>query len=91
MYFTLKKGKFGGFGYKYCKVIDLIPSRDNLIRTVKVAYFNSPSKVRKEVIADVRRLTLIQALSDQSTDTDYTVNIKSANVHKNYTISNDNL
>ena len=77
-----KKVKFGGFGYKYCKVIDTIPSRDKLIRTVKVSYFNFPSKGRKEVIVDVRRLTLIQALCDQSSDTDHTDNIKSANVLK---------
>ena len=47
---------------------------------MKVAYFNFPSKVRKDVIVDVRRLTLIQALCDQSSDTDHTVNNKSAKV-----------
>ena len=62
----LKKGKCGKFAYKYCKVIDIIPSRDKLTRTVKISYFNSPSKVKKVVIVDVGRLTLIQALKDQS-------------------------
>ena len=70
----LKKGKCGKFAYKYCKVIDIIPSRDKLTRTVKISYFNYPSKVKKEVIVDVRRLTLIQAFNDQSDKSDHADN-----------------
>ena len=73
-----KKGKHSVIGYKYCKVIETVPSRDKLIRTVKVAYFNYPSKVRKSVLVDVRRLSLIQPLSDQTPSPDHTDNYKSA-------------
>ena len=42
-----RKGKHATISYKYCKVIEVIPSRDNLVRTLKVVYLNYPSKSKR--------------------------------------------
>ena len=59
-----KKGRHGLQSYKYCRVEELLESRDGRTRTVKIKYFNSPSNKPKYVISDVRKLTLIPKISD---------------------------
>ena len=71
----LIKGKFGGIVYYYCNIIKTFPSRNNLFRTVKVAYFYFKQE-RKDEFIGVMRLYLSKALCIQSTISDYTVNIK---------------
>ena len=57
-----KKGKWGLPVYKYCRVLKVIPSlRDGKVRTVEVKYFNSPSRMAKSTIVDIRKLSLILA------------------------------
>ena len=63
-----KKGRHGLQGYKYCRVEELIESRDGRTRTVKIKYFNSPSTKPKYVVSDVRKLTLIPKISDPIKD-----------------------
>ena len=43
---------------------ELIASRDNRVRTVRVKYYNSPSTKPKYLTTDVRKLTLIPAITD---------------------------
>ena len=60
----------------------MLPSRGNLVRTLKVIYFNYPSKIRKTLVVDVRRLSLIQSISDQKQVSDHTYGNKSAILSK---------
>ena len=44
--------------YKYCKVLEVVESRDGLVRKVKVEY-RIPSLKKKEACVDIRRLVLL--------------------------------
>jgi hypothetical protein len=50
-------GKWSITRYKYCKVIEVLPSqRDGRVRSVKIQYFNSPSKKAKIATVDIRNI-----------------------------------
>ena len=56
-----KKGRHGLVGYKYCCVTELLESR---VCTIKVKYYNSPSKKAKFLETYVRKLTLVPSIND---------------------------
>ena len=53
--------------YKYCKVVDVVLSQDDLVRKVIVEY-RIPSLKKKRVCVDIRRLVVLPNLevSDRS-------------------------
>ena len=77
-YLHCKRGKHAVVLYKICRIIEAIPSKDGCVRTVKVCYLNPPSKKRKIICIDVRRLSLIQSICDQKCDPDHMFLGKSA-------------
>ena len=57
-----RKGKWSIPTYKYCRILEVLPSqRDGKVRTVKIQYYNSPSRKAKSATVDVRNLSLILA------------------------------
>ena len=53
--------------YKYCKVVDVVLSQDDLVRKVIVEY-RIPSLKKKQICVDIRRLVILPTLgaSDRS-------------------------
>ena len=49
--------------YKYCKVIELVPGSDGLVRRVIMKY-HIPSAKSKQICVDVRRLVVLQKITD---------------------------
>ena len=48
--------------YKYIRVIEVIRSKDGLVRKAKVEY-RIPSLKKKEIIVDIRRLVILPNLN----------------------------
>ena len=52
-------GKHSSSTYKYCKVVEVTPDKDGLVRKVTVLYFNIPSLKAKRKEVNVRCLTVL--------------------------------
>ena len=58
--------------YKICRIVEVLPSDDGLVRTVKICYLNPPSRKQKFITVDVRRLSLIYSTKGENSATDHT-------------------
>ena len=60
-------GKWSIPHYKYCKVIEILPSqRDGRTRNVRIQYYNSPSKKPKTSIVDIRNISPILQIENST-------------------------
>ena len=58
-------GKWSIPRYKYCKVLELLPSeRDGRTRNIRILYYNSPSKKPKTSIVDIRNISPIPQIQN---------------------------
>ena len=53
--------------YKYCKIVNTVPSDDGFVRKVIVEYC-IPSLKKKQVCVDVRRLIILPTLPVEAAD-----------------------